>query len=195
MNTDKQIKVWDLLVRIFHWSLAFCFLLAYITEDHFMSLHALAGYVIGGLIVFRLIWGFIGTRHARFSDFYYPPATIIAYLKSVISFKAEHYIGHNPAGGAMVFALLISLALTVLTGFAAYGAEQASGPMAGVMASMPHAVGKAVEEVHEFFANFTLLLVILHVVGVLLASFQHSENLVRSMLTGRKQSPLADERK
>ena len=188
MSTDKQIKVWDLPVRIFHWSLAASFILAYVTEDHFMSLHALAGYVIGGLVVFRLIWGFIGTRHARFKDYFYPPATVTAYLKRVISFRAEHYVGHNPAGGAMVFALLASLAITVLTGFAVYGAEQASGPMAGVMASMPHAVGKATEEVHEFFANFTLLLVLLHVVGVLMASLQHGENLVRSMFTGRKRA-------
>ncbi len=187
MNTDRQIKVWDLPVRIFHWSLAASFLVAYITEDHFMSLHSLAGYLIGGLILFRLIWGFIGTDYARFSDFAYPATRVVAYLKRVISFKAEHYTGHNPAGGAMVFALLISLALTVLTGLVAYGGEQASGPFAGVMASMPHAVEEAAEEVHEFFANFTLLLVLLHLMGVLLASLQHRENLVRSMVTGFKR--------
>lgn len=187
MHTDKQIKVWDLPVRIFHWSLVSAFLLAYLTEDHFMSLHVLAGYVIGGLIVFRLIWGFIGTRHARFSDFYYPPSTVIAYLKSVITFKADHYVGHNPAGGAMVFTLLVSLVITVVTGFAAYGAEQASGPMAEIMASMSHSTGKAAEELHEFFANFTLLLVLLHVIGVLVASLQHGENLERSMLNGFKR--------
>ncbi len=187
MYADKQIKVWDLPVRIFHWSLVSAFLLAYLTEDHFMLLHVLAGYVIAGLIVFRLIWGVIGSRHARFNDFYFPPSTVIAYLKSVIIFKAKHYVGHNPAGGAMVFALLISLAITVLTGFAAYGAEQASGPMAEIMASASHSVGKAAEEVHEFFANFTLLLVMLHLIGVLVASLQHRENLVRSMVNGFKR--------
>lgn len=188
MYTDNQIKVWDLPVRIFHWSLVSAFLLAYLTEDHFMSLHVLAGYVIAGLIVFRLIWGVIGTRHARFSDFYYPPSTVISYLKNVVRFNAEHYIGHNPAGGAMVFALLVSLAITVVTGFAAYGAEQASGPMAEIMASASHSVGKAAEEIHEFFANFTLLLVMLHVIGVLVASLQHRENLVRSMFNGFKRA-------
>ncbi len=187
MNTDSQIKVWDLPVRIFHWSLASLFLVAYITEDHFMTLHTLAGYIIGGLILFRLIWGFIGTEHARFNDFTYPPTRVISYLKSVISFKAEHYIGHNPAGGAMVFALLLFVAGTVFTGLVAYGGEQASGPFAGVMASTPRAVEKAAEEVHEFFANFTLLLVLLHLTGVLLATLQHRENLVRSMVTGFKR--------
>jgi cytochrome b len=187
MNTDSQIKVWDLPVRIFHWSLASLFLVAYITEDHFMTLHTLAGYIIGGLILFRLIWGFIGTEHARFKDFSYPPTRVISYLKSVISFKAEHYIGHNPAGGAMVFALLLFVAGTVFTGLVAYGGEQASGPFAGVMASTPRAVEKAAEEVHEFFANFTLLLVLLHLTGVLLATLQHRENLVRSMVTGFKR--------
>lgn len=187
MSTDSQIKVWDLPVRIFHWSLASLFLVAYITEDHFMTLHTLAGYIIGGLILFRLIWGFIGTEHARFKDFAYSPTRVISYLKSVISFKAEHYIGHNPAGGAMVFALLLFVAGTVLTGLVAYGGEQASGPFAGVMASTPRAVEKAAEEVHEFFANFTLLLVLLHLMGVLLATLQHRENLVRSMVTGFKR--------
>ncbi len=187
MSTDSQIKVWDLPVRIFHWSLATSFFVAYISEDHFMTLHSLAGYLIGGLILFRLIWGFIGTEHARFRDFAYAPNTVLTYLKRVISFKAEHYTGHNPAGGAMVFVLLVFLALTVLAGLVAYGGEQASGPFAGVMASMPHAVEEAAEEVHEFFANFTLLLVLLHLVGVLLASLQHRENLVRSMVTGFKR--------
>ncbi len=188
MSTDRQIKVWDLPVRIFHWALVASFLIAYITEDHFMSLHTLAGYIIGGLIVFRLIWGFIGTEHARFRGFTYPPATVIDYLKNVISFKAKHYLGHNPAGGAMVIVLLISLAMTVITGLAAYGgAEYTSGPLAGVMAPMPHAVDKATEEVHEFFANFTVLLVFLHLIGVLFAAIQHKENLVRSMINGLKR--------
>ncbi len=187
MNTDRQVRVWDMPVRIFHWSLVSSFLVAFITEDHFMSLHVLAGYLIGGLIVFRLIWGFIGTKHSRFKDFIYPRATVLSYIKNVVGFRAEHYLGHNPAGGAMVFALLISLAMAVITGLAAYGAEEASGPLADLMASMPHVIKKVAEEVHEFFANFTLLLVFLHLGGVLLASLQHRENLVRSMFNGFKR--------
>jgi cytochrome b len=183
-----EIRVWDIAVRLFHWSLVAAFLIAFVTEDDFMDLHTLAGYTVGGLVLFRLLWGVIGSRHARFSDFVRSPGTVVGYLKRVISFRAERYTGHNPAGGAMVIALLTSLAVTVFTGLAAYGAEQASGPLAGVMSSLPHAMGKAAEEVHEFFANFTLLLVFLHLGGVLLASLQHRENLVRAMFTGRKQT-------
>ncbi len=192
MNTPsnaKGIKVWDLPVRFFHWSLASCFVIAYVTEDDFMTLHSYAGYTIIGLIIFRLLWGFVGSRHARFSDFAYPPKTVLNYLSDIVHFRADRFVGHNPAGGAMVFALLISLSLTILSGLVAYGGEQASGPLAGLMAAAPPAIGKAAEEVHEFFANFTLLLVILHLVGVAVASKQHGENLVRSMINGRKRAP------
>ena len=195
MNTtisqrSGQARVWDFAVRLFHWSLVAAFLIAFVTEDDFMDLHSLAGYTVGGLVLFRFLWGFIGSRHARFSDFVRPPAQVMGYLMRVLSFRAERYSGHNPAGGAMVVALLVSLSATVFTGLAAYGAEQASGPLAGVMSTLPYAVGKAAEEVHEFFANFTLLLVFLHLGGVLLASLQHRENLVRAMFTGRKQTTL-----
>jgi cytochrome b len=185
-----QTRVWDIAVRLFHWSLVAAFLIAFITEDDFMDLHTLAGYTVGGLVMFRLLWGFVGSRHARVSDFVRSPAEVMGYFKRVLSLRAERYTGHNPAGGAMVIALLTSLAVTVFTGLATYGAEQASGPLAGVMSSLPHAVGKVAEEVHEFFANFTLLLVFLHLGGVLLASLQHRENLVRAMFTGRKQTSL-----
>ncbi|MCW8891395.1 MAG: cytochrome b/b6 domain-containing protein [Sedimenticola sp.] len=182
-----EIKVWDIPVRLFHWSFASCFFIAYITEDDFLSLHNNAGYAILGLILFRLTWGFIGTKHARFSDFIQPPSTVVAYIKQVISFRAKRYLGHNPAGGAMVFALLLALTLTCLTGLATYGAEQSAGPLADFMRTQPIAIGKAAEELHEFLANFTLLLILFHIAGVLVASFQHGENLIRSMFTGRKQ--------
>lgn len=192
MNTQlsrNEIKVWDLPVRLFHWSLASCFLIAYVTDDDFITLHTYAGYTIIGLIAFRLIWGFVGSPHARFSDFTHPPKTVIAYLKQVIRFRADRFVGHNPAGGAMVFALLISLSLAILSGLVTYGAEQSAGPLAGLMASAPLAIGKAAKEVHEFFANFTLVLVLLHLAGVAIASIQHGENLARSMINGRKQPP------
>ncbi|WP_275096362.1 cytochrome b/b6 domain-containing protein [Sedimenticola hydrogenitrophicus] len=192
MNTslpDNEIKVWDLPTRVFHWTLAGSFMIAYLTEDDFIALHTLAGYTIIGLILFRLVWGVVGPRHARFSDFAHPPGSVLAYLKQVIRFRAERYLGHNPAGGAMVFALLIALILTIVSGLVTYGAEQAAGPLAGVMNDLPAYIGKAAEEVHEFFANVTLLLVLLHLAGVLVASLQHGENLVRSMINGRKQAP------
>ncbi|MDH5485180.1 MAG: cytochrome b/b6 domain-containing protein [Gammaproteobacteria bacterium] len=188
MNRNTQIKVWDLPVRIFHWSLVACFLIAFITEDDVLALHVLAGYAIAGLLVFRFVWGFIGTRYARFSDFVKPRTDVFDYLKQVARLHAPNYTGHNPAGGMMVIALLVSLTVTTLTGIAVYGAEEMSGPFAGLMSSLPHFMGKAFEELHEFFANFTLLLVVIHVAGVIVTSLLHGENLVKAMINGYKRA-------
>ena len=188
MNDTNQIKVWDPLVRIFHWSLAGAFFIAYLTEDDWMDIHVFAGYTIAGLITFRLLWGLIGTRHARFSDFVRPPREVLAYLKDMVTFHPMRYIGHNPAGGAMVVALLLSLLMTVLTGISVYGAEEMAGPFADLFANAPKFVGDVFEELHEFFANFTLFLVVFHLLGVLLAGLQHGENLVRAMINGRKNA-------
>lgn len=188
MNDTNQIKVWDPLVRIFHWSLASAFFIAYLTEDDWLDLHVLAGYLVAGLVAFRLVWGLVGTRHARFSDFVRPPREVFAYLKDMVTFHPKRYIGHNPAGGAMVVALLLSLLMTVLTGMSVYGAEEMAGPLADLFANAPKFVGEVAEELHEFFANFTLFLVVFHVVGVVLAGLQHGENLVRSMINGRKKA-------
>ncbi len=182
----KEIKVWDPLVRLFHWSLVVAFLVAYISEDDFMTLHTYAGYTIMGLLAFRLVWGVIGTRHARFSDFVRPPHEVLAYLKDMAALKAKRYLGHNPAGGAMIVALLVSLLLTTLSGLGAYGIE-GGGPLAGWLYGVGEFGKEALEEVHEFFANFTLLLICIHVAGVLLGGILHRENLVRAMFTGTKQ--------
>jgi cytochrome b len=186
MQHNKLIKVWDLPIRLFHWTLVASFFLAYITEDHWMGVHTFAGYTIAALILFRLIWGLIGTRHARFSDFVTRPSDIKQYIKDIFRLRAKRYLGHNPAGGAMIIALIISLVITVMTGVATYGGKELAGPLAGYMASMPDFVSAALEELHEFFANFTLFLVVLHVAGVVFASLQHGENLIRAMFTGKK---------
>ncbi|MDT8452847.1 MAG: cytochrome b/b6 domain-containing protein [Gammaproteobacteria bacterium] len=188
MNDTNEIRVWDPLVRIFHWSLASAFFIAYLTEDDWMDIHVYAGYTIAGLVAFRLVWGLIGTRHARFGDFVRSPREVLAYLKDMALFHPKRYLGHNPAGGAMVVALLVSLVITVLTGMSVYGTEELAGPLAGVLANAPEFVGDVMEELHEFFANFTLFMVVLHVVGVVLAGFQHGENLVRSMINGKKRA-------
>ena len=185
-DISKEIKVWDPAVRIFHWSLVAAFIVAYVSEDDLMVVHAYAGYIIIGLLIFRLAWGFIGTRHARFVDFVCPPNEVLAYLKDMMTLKAKRYLGHNPAGGAMIIALLLSLFITTLTGLCAYGIE-GSGPFVGWLAGTGEFAEDALEEVHEFFANFTLLLVCVHVAGVILGGIFHAENLVRAMFTGIKQ--------
>ena len=180
-SVKNTIRVWDPLVRIFHWSLASAFLIAYITEDDFMTLHEYFGYLILGLIGFRIVWGLIGTQYARFSNFVKPPKAVIQYLKDIASFKAKRYIGHNPAGGAMVIALLLSLLLTGITGMIYFGLEDQQGLLASYVSNWPSYLNDPLEEIHEFFANLTLLLVFLHIAGV-----QHGENLIRSMLNGKK---------
>lgn len=188
MNTSIKIKVWDPLVRIFHWTLVVSFVTAYVTEDDFMNLHALAGYVIGGLLVFRVLWGFLGTRHARFADFVFSPRIVLAHIKETLTLKARRYLGHNPAGGAMIIALLVALTTTVLSGLALYAVGDQAGPLAPVLGSIDQTWEKPLGEIHEFLANFTLLLVILHVTGVVAESILHRENLVRAMWTGYKRS-------
>lgn len=188
MSDASTTKVWDPLVRIFHWSLVLFFFVCLFTEDEVLWLHVWCGYGVLGLVAFRILWGLMGTPHARFSDFVRGPGTVIQYLKDIRAGHPQRYIGHNPAGGAMVLALLISLIITGISGLFVYGAEQMAGPLAGWAGALGHDAGEAAEEIHEFFSYFTLFLVGLHLIGVLLAGLQHGENLVRAMVTGTKDA-------
>jgi cytochrome b len=186
MTESSEIKVWDPLVRFIHWSLVTAFFIAYLTEDDLLTVHSWAGYLILSLLIIRLVWGFIGTRHARFSDFVYSPKNIIQFLKDTLHLRAKRYLGHNPAGGAMAILLLVSLLMTTTSGILLLGAEEQAGPVAHWFSQSGESWGDALEELHEFFANFTLLLVFLHVAGVLVESLIHKENLVSAMLSGFK---------
>ena len=192
MNTQEMIKVWDLPLRIFHWLLVAGFFVAYLTEDDLLTVHVWAGYLVAGLLVFRLLWGFIGNKYARFSSFLCSPGQSLAYVKDLVALKTKRYIGHNPAGAAMIVLLLVSLLMTVITGLAVYGADQAAGPLAAIGSSNE----EMWEEVHEFFANFTLFLVVVHVIGVAVESYIHRENLARAMVKGyKKAGDNADDKK
>jgi cytochrome b len=181
---QKLVYVWDLFVRLFHWTLVVGFTVAYFTEDP-LIVHVWAGYVVGALIVARVVWGLIGPRYARFSDFVYGPVATLRYVRDLILLRSPRYLGHSPGGGAMVMLLLVFLAATVLTGLLVYGGEQQAGPLAGMLSKD---TGEAIEEVHEVVANITLALVIAHIAAVALASFVHRENLVGAMITGYKSS-------
>jgi cytochrome b len=174
VNTSSTVKVWDPLVRIFHWSLVLCFGGAYLLGEDGGALHQAPGYGVLGLVAFRLVWGFIGPRTARFASFVPTPGRLSAYAKQVLTHREPRYLGHNPAGGAMIVLLLAALAGTGLTGWmmttdALWGAEW-------------------VEEVHEALAGGTLALVGLHLAGVVFSSIRHRENLVAAMFSGRKRA-------
>jgi len=203
MSTESRVKVWDIAIRIFHWSLVVFFTIAYLTEDDLETIHVYAGYAVIGLILFRLVYGFIGTRYARFWDFIYSPAKTFAYFRSILSGTPKHYLGHNPLGGWMVVFLLVSISLTSWTGLELYATE-GKGPLATniefiqtARADDDHrgehgnesAAHEFWEDIHEVFANLTLLLVFLHVGGVIFSSMVHRENLVRAMITGYKNKP------
>jgi cytochrome b len=168
-----SIKVWDPMVRIFHWSLATLFVTAFATGDDGGQLHIAAGYAIAALVALRIVWGFTGPRHARFGSFVQPPGTVLAYLRNIAQFRPRRYLGHNPAGGVMIIALLMSLAGTAITGY--------------MMTTEAFWGLKWIEELHETCASFTVGLVVFHVLGVILSSFLHGENLVMAMITGRKR--------
>ncbi len=178
-----RVVVWDPLVRIFHWSLVACFIITFVTEDDWLLLHSIAGYCISGLLLFRICWGLIGTRYARFSSFVVSPAKVLDYLKSLARGRPDHYLGHNPAGGLMIVVMMVMLLLVSLTGIITLATE-GLGPLAGTFfASLSEDL---LEEIHEALANLMLLLVIAHIAGVIVSSFVHRENLVRAMFDGRK---------
>ncbi|QFY89161.1 cytochrome b/b6 domain-containing protein [Magnetovirga frankeli] len=184
-KTHPQVRVWDLPVRLFHWSLAVSFVLAYLSGENDLDyLHSLIGYFIASLLLFRLLWGFIGSRHARFGDFVRPPSAVLGYLRQNLRGKGPRYLGHNPAGGAMVIALMLTLGLTALSGMALYGSTDFAGPMAGWFSGTLAA--DLLEETHEFLAQLSLIFIGLHLAGVLFSSLAHRENLIKSMLTGLK---------
>lgn len=182
-SRSATVPVWDIGVRLCHWSLVALFAFSWFSAEDSHTLHRWSGYTIATLIGLRVLWGLVGTKYARFSDFIYAPAAIKDYLLSLGRGQPRHYLGHNPAGGAMVIALLLSLSLLALSGMSLAAAE-GHGPLAGTFVA-----GLAehdLEDIHEFFANLLLALIGLHVGGVILSSRAHKENLVRAMLTGRK---------
>jgi cytochrome b len=174
----KSVLVWDAPVRVFHWLMVFSFVGAFVTADseRWRLAHVTLGYTMIGLVAFRVVWGLIGTRHARFASFVRGPRAVVAYLVSLVRGKAVHHAGHNPAGALVIVLLLALTAVVVFSGWATY-----------------HEIGgKWIEELHEGAANTMLALVIVHVAGVLVSSWLHHENLVRAMVTGRKFASAKD---
>jgi cytochrome b len=174
MNSETTaVRVWDLPTRIFHWSLVASFATAFLTSESekLRDVHVIAGYVLAGLIAFRLLWGFVGGAHSRFADFLPTPRKVIDYAKSLMSGEPQHYVGHNPAGAVAIFALLGLGVAAAASGWAVY--EDMGGNF--------------MEELHEVASNGMMAVVIIHIAGVIVSSWLHRENLVRAMITGWKK--------
>ena len=176
-----SIKIWDPVVRVFHWGLAAAVFIALMSDED-RALHEGAGYAALALVLVRILWGFLGPRHARFSSFVRSPDAVLAYLKDVAGLRARRYLGHNPAGGAMILLLL---------------AMVATAGISGRLSETDRFFGIAwVADLHRASANALIALIAFHLAGVVFSSVMHGENLVRAMITGRKAliSTAEDER-
>ncbi len=170
----QRVLVWDLPTRVFHGLLALSFLGAYVTGDseRWALVHVTCGYTVLGLIVFRLAWGLAGTRYARFSEFLTGPSSVIRYLSGLVRGRPMHYVGHNPAGGLAIIALLLLGLMSAVSGWMVYDD-----------------IGDDwLEELHETASSLMLAMVFIHIAGVLVSSRLHGENLVRSMIDGKKKA-------
>jgi len=172
-----RVHVWDPLVRVFHWAVVASVAVAWFIGDR--AVHEGAGYVAGGLVALRLLWGIIGPRYARFAQFIRNPGTTLAYLRDIAAGNERRYLGHNPAGALMIVALLLGLIGTVATGY-----MMESDAFFGV---------EWVELLHRVFAYSVLALAAVHVLGVIVASIRHRENLAAAMVTGRKRAATPDD--
>lgn len=172
-NTTTKILVWDAPVRVFHWLLVLSFAGAYLTaeSERWRLVHVSLGYTLGGLVAFRVLWGMLGTRYARFTSFVRGPAAVMRYVRNLLAGQPEHHVGHNPAGAVAIVLLLLFSGVVVATGWAVYN----------------EVGGNWLEDLHEGASNFMLAVVGVHLAGVVVSSWLHRENLVRSMLSGSKE--------
>lgn len=188
-HNTPTVKVWDLPVRLFHWSLVAGFATAFLTgEFHFPTIHALTGYFLCALVAARVYWGFRGGRYSRFRSFMFSAAETLAYARAMLKGNPGHYFGHNPAGALMVFALLCTVAAILVTGLVTLAAIDFEGPLLFLANRVSDETSYAFRSLHEFLPYAGLSLVALHLMGVVVGSIQHRENLVRAMITGMKAS-------
>lgn len=187
MNISSRKVIWDLPTRVFHWLIVASFAVAWLTYDdnRFLYVHVFSGYVLLGLLVFRLLWGFVGTHYARFHSFAHDFKSVTEYLLALLNGKAMRYIGHNPAGGWAIF-LMLALGLCVgITGVLTLGGEEGHGPLAPYI---NYNVGIISREIHEYAAWIMLGFVVVHLLGVIIESLFHKDNLIWAMITGHKEA-------
>lgn len=186
-NNPQMITVWDRFVRVFHWGLVAAVTTAAVTgfllDASWINVHVWAAVAALGLVVVRIIWGFWGGTYARFSSFVMGPKPVWQYFQALRQGQEKRYIGHNPLGGAMVLALIAVILGIVASGVVLLGGVLKTGPLAF---AVPYRLGDSVQEVHEFLAIVLLGMIAAHIAGVVFESLRHKENLMRAMVTGKK---------
>lgn len=190
-NAEQPVLIWDLPTRVFHWLLAASFFIALATgdSDRFRDVHVFSGYLMLGLIGFRVAWGFAGSRYARFSSFLYGPRAAAAYVRDLLAARAARHLGHNPPGSWAIYALLALGLLVCVSGLVVLGAEESHGILEGFSG---HPLGELTKELHESLSWLMFALVLMHLAGVVIESLAHRENLAKAMLTGRKRGGAGD---
>lgn len=183
---ETRVRVWDLPVRIFHWSLTVLVAGALLTgeEDDWSTAHARLGLLILGLVVFRVVWGFIGSAPARFATFVRSPREVLAYAREYVRGRPPLHLSHNPLGASMVVLLLLVLLATIGTGIAMRLGPEWDGPLTPYLT---RGLVKGLEEAHEVAAGALPILVLFHIAGVVLSSVLERQNLIAGMITGYKR--------
>ena len=182
------IRIWDLPVRLFHWLLVSCVtataITGYLLPVTWLQAHVISGAIIGGLLLYRLVWGFTGSRYSRFNSFLFSPRQVMAHVRDIGHGKVHRDPGHNPLGSLMVFALLFSLTGLVFSGAIVLGGMFKQGPLKPYFS---FDMANGVREIHELLAFLLLGLVAAHLAGVVFASWREKDNLALAMMTGFKR--------
>lgn len=181
----QRTLIWDLPTRLFHWSLALSFAGAWLTSegDQWRAIHVFLGYLMLGLLGFRVLWGLAGSHFSRFASFWFGPKEALTYLKQVATRRAQRHIGHNPTGSLAIYLLLALVLVVGITGILTLGGDEQQGMAAGWFSFSQIQI---IKKLHDLLATLMLLLVFGHIAGVVVESVLHKENLARSMLTGTK---------
>jgi len=189
-ETEATVRVWDLPVRLYHWTQAALVTLALLSgllaPLPWFNLHVVTGYAITALLAFRLVWGLFGSEYSRFASFVFHPRRVIAHVGAVLRGRPSHHLGHNPGGAVMVTVLLGAVLVIVASGLLALGGEDKAGPL-GALAS--YATGHAAHAVHQLVAYAVIPLVAIHLLGVAIESRLGRHSLIRAMIDGDKPLP------
>lgn len=185
--------IWSLPTRIFHWSLVIFIIIAFLSDDDdLIKYHALAGYSIFILLLFRFSWGFIGPKYSKFSEFNFSFSAIKEFLKNLKSNKVSEYIGHNPLASLVMFSILVIILLIIVSGVLTYGQKEGESFMAFLKEAMPYKT-KIFKKIHEFFANFLIFLIVLHLLGVAIDTLKHKDTkTLNSIFTGFKSTKIQE---